>query len=51
VRITGYPELILHSRKLLAETLLQTALRAMIQFHLSDKSDYRKLTHYPDTLR
>ena len=36
-QMTGHPEVILHSRTLLAETLLQTALRAMIRFHLPDK--------------
>lgn len=39
--MTGRSEVILHSKTLLAETLLQTAPRAMIQFHLPDKSPYR----------
>jgi hypothetical protein len=33
-RITGNSQVILHSRAMLAEMFLQTALGAMIQFHL-----------------
>jgi hypothetical protein len=38
-RITGNSQVILHSRAMLAEMFLQTALGSMIQFHLPAKSD------------
>jgi hypothetical protein len=39
--ITGNSQVSLHSRAMLAEMFLQTALGAMIQFHLPGKSHYR----------
>jgi hypothetical protein len=49
-RITGNSQVILHSRAMLAEMFLQTALGAMIQFHLPGKfykGRSQEKTHLP----